>query len=414
MEFGMKISQLKNKVYELPAINSHELLALLNQFKESINLLADEEELNLELMTPIKELINKFWTWAIDNIPFESWRNDPIILPWLSLQSTLAKAGLLPTDFHHPLLFRALENNYQALPNHQLEVIKLMPLLSCASRMIGYAEKTNLDNYPFAKLNAAVAAKNPQHIEKLKHILFLIRTILYLTHHYCTQEQLALLPYLIYFRYPTTDEERRSELALLQNLTENITENLAFFADTEQYIEMRSIKEINSLYNVNSLIPTTRKEFIKATSESKWIYCFRKMNRDNPTLSEKIGINKTLYLLNKDFSTQKDNSYLAAQDFSANVKKLIPTLNKKEANLLHRANYLFCLDNYVKQRQKDPLTKHSIFSFSGQTKCMAAEKKYLSLRGIPASLNFFELCAAKQGRLKELIQSFENQETPVS
>lgn len=95
--------------------------------------------------------------------------------------------------------------------------------------MSGYARLDELDNcYPLLRLNECFSAKRSQETQKLKDILFLLQSSFYLIYKHCTVAQLHLIPYLIYFRQNTTDEERRSELAMFKTLTEKATDCLNF------------------------------------------------------------------------------------------------------------------------------------------------------------------------------------------
>ncbi|MGC1183327.1 hypothetical protein [Legionella sp.] len=116
-----------------------------------------------------------------------------------------------------------------------------MLLITTSSRMLGYAETTHLQYYPFSPLSEKIRANRPQEKEKLENIIGLLRTIFYLIYQYCTVEQLE-----------------------------------------------------------------------------------------------------------KDFVTSNNQSYKAIQDFSNTITRQMHTLTKREAILVHRAHYLFCLNQYIK------------------------------------------------------------------
>ncbi|KTD10901.1 hypothetical protein Lgra_1867 [Legionella gratiana] len=416
----MKVSEFKRLVDELEdkialEKNSNKVMRFVTRLKEIAQIYDKENDVPSEMMSDVQKTINEFWSRSIQFLPHEHWQNDTLVLPLLAFQKQLVKAGLLERDVHHPILFRELKNRYDNVPDNVLNSTELISLLICASRMSGYARMDELDNnYPLLRLNECFSAKRPQETQKLKEILFLLQASFYLIYKHCTVAQLHLIPYLIYFRHHTTDEERRSELALFKTLTQKTADCLTFFHDKEDYIDTRSLKVIDALSLVAHLIPNRRGDFLHMTNECRWIYPFIQKSRVEPTKDNDTLLDETLQLLELDFDTQKDKSYTAALDFTAAAQKQIRTLTSKEAKLVHNAIALFSLENYIKQRHEDPRPKHSFLSLSGETKCQAAEKWKNSIRGRPVHVGFFEKMALNQGRLKELIESLEEQEKKFS
>lgn len=313
---------------------------------------------------------------------------------------------LTSTQIHHPGVYHELKNLYAHLGNKELEITELLPLLIRSSRMLGYAEQQELGEYPLGKLDNKIKAKKIQEKEKLEDIIFLLRTIFYLIHRYCTTEQLALLPFLIHFRTSTTDEERRSELAIFNCLNENITESLKFFLAHKYYTNMRSLKECDELKAVSKLIPSKLQDFIAATDEHQRIYISLRQVVMKQTPDE---LDELLHLLETDFTQQKDQSYIGAQQFAHTIKRLMPPLTQREARLLHNTSFFFSLEHYKIDSKTDPHFRHSLISPSTETTQSTVEKKQLSIRGIAVKYNFFEKLALKQGRLKTLVESYETQ-----
>ncbi len=313
---------------------------------------------------------------------------------------------LTSPQIHHPDVYYALKNLYARFGNKELGITELMPLFIRSSRMLGYAEQQELSDYPLGKLGNKIEAKKIQEKEKLEDIIFLLRTIFYLIHRYCTAEQLALLPFLIHFRTSTTDEERRSELAIFNCLNENIKENLRFFLAHKYYTNMRSLKKYDELKAVSKLIPSRLQDFIAATDEHQRIYISLRKVVMKQTPDE---LDELLHLLETDFTQQKDQSYISAQQFTHTIKRHMPPLTQREAKLLHNTSYFFSLEHYKIDRKTDPRFRHSLISPSTETKQSTVEKKQLSIRGIAVKYNFFEKLALKQGRLKILVESYESQ-----
>lgn len=411
----MKFSELKKIVTELNKevlleTGSVDIISLAANLSEIIGRFNQEEDVGTELMHQIEEVICEFWRLVSNTLPYEKWQNSNQVAPWIIFQRSLYKAGVLPADFHHPILYQHLKSQYENVGNSPLGIDKLMPLLICCSRMTGYANKDpqELSNYPYSQLNKQIEAKRPQELTKLKDILCLLRSSFYLIYHFCTVEQLTLIPYLIYFRNSTTDEERRSELAIFNWLTKKTTGCLDFFSANEDYIDTRSFKQISALEQVCHLIPAARKNFIKETNEDRWIYLFIQKSRTETLNSRHDLLNYTVRLFDADFASETDKSYPSALKFAINILKTQTIiLTKKESKIVHDALYYFCLDKYKVHRKEDPRPRFSPISPSGQTKCEAAEKIQLGIQGIPVQFSFFQRIALMDGRLKTLIDTFK-------
>lgn len=224
---------------------------------------------------------------------------------------------------------------------------------------------------------------------------------------FCTVEQLALLPLLIYFRHPTTDEERRSELTIFNWLKHNPAHCVEFFNRYDEYIDCRSITLVNALKKIADCIPTKRSDFLIATNRSRWIYPFVQKAR-----VEQVGkdiLDTTVQLLEVDFATRKDQSVEGVLSFIDGVNKQAKTLTCQEARIVHSAASLLSLKTYIQNRKQDKRDKYSFLSISGETKCAAAEKKQSAIRGKPNPLSFFETIAINQGRLKKVVQCIEEE-----
>ncbi|KTD60304.1 hypothetical protein Lsan_2082 [Legionella santicrucis] len=408
-EFKKLIDELEEKI--LLEKSANEVIRLVALIKEIAEIYDEENDVPSEMMVSVQKIIHEFWSWSAHYLSYEQWRNDVLVIPWLAFQKQLVKAGLLERDFHHPLLFQELKNRYDSVSDNELKSTELLSLLTSASRMSGYARPDELDNnYPLLRLNESFSAKRSQETQKLKDIVFLLQSSFYLLYKYCTVAQLRMAPYLIYFRQHTTDEERRSELAIFKTLTEKTAECIKFFHDQEDYVDTRSLKMVDALSNVAHLIPNRRGDFLQITHERRWIYPFIQKSRIDSMTNDDVLLDETLRLLELDFDTQKDKSYTAALDFTAVAQKQMRTLTSREAKLVHTAITLFSLEKYIKQRQEDTRSKYSFLSLSGRTKCQAAEKWKNSIRGMPVHIGFFEKMALNQGRLKHLIESLEEHE----
>lgn len=408
-QFKILIDELKSK-YDLEEKKNEVIKLLVSRLKKLFELHDDEDDVQPQMMAPVYELINEFWRWSTHHLSYEQWQSNELVAPWLIFQKKLVKKGMLERDFHHPILYEELKNRYDSVPETQLSISEFMPLLIRASRMLGYASIVELDNYPLERLSKNFSANYSHEVQKLKEILFLLQTSFYLLYNQCTVGQIQLIPYLIDYRYHTTDEERRSERAIVKMLTQKTTDCLDFFRVQEAYIDTRALKESDALSHVAHLIPNRRSDFLQITNDRRWIYHFIQKSRIEPVKDENDLLNETLQLLEDDFHTRKDQSYMAALEFISTVKKQMHTLTNDEAKIVHPALTLFAFDQYIKQRQEDKRPKHSFLSLSGKTKCRAAEKWKSSICGAPVNVGFFERMALNQGRLRQLMELLDNEE----
>ncbi|STY28640.1 Uncharacterised protein [Legionella wadsworthii] len=403
----MKVYELKIKINELynesviTSKTNASFAAKLVEFTGSLN---DEESITQEMMATIKDIFHQFWKWAADHLSYDQWKDDSQVGPWIALENFLAKAGVLPADYHHPILYESLLNHFNELAGDHLKANELIPLIITASRMLGYKEQAE-EGYPWLRLNQFIVDQKPQELPKIKDIMFLLRGAFYLMYRFCTVEQLALLPFLIYFRHPTTDEERRSELAIFNWLDQKPAHCVDFFNRYDEYIDCRSITFVNALKNIVDCIPTKRSDFLIATNRSRWIYPFVQKARVEHVREDILD--KTVHLLEVDFATRKDQSVGGVLNFIDGIKRQAKTLTCQEARIVHSAASLLCLNTYIQNRKQDKRDKYSFLSISGETKCAAAEKKQSAVRGKPNPLSFFETIAINQGRLKKLNQFIE-------
>ncbi|MFO2936302.1 hypothetical protein SCR11_00385 [Legionella pneumophila serogroup 1] len=155
----MKISELKKMVAELNKeillnVSRAEIIRLASNLSGIIEHFDEKEDVGPELMRQVEAIICEFWKLVSLSLPYDEWQNSIQVTPWLTIQRSLSKAGLLPTDFHHPILYQQLKEHYEKLGHSPLGIDQLLPLLIRSSRMTGYANKDpqSLDTYPYAQL----------------------------------------------------------------------------------------------------------------------------------------------------------------------------------------------------------------------------------------------------------------------
>lgn len=313
------------------------------------------------------------------------------------------------TELTHKIMeasFLGLANKlYGELTNQQFMLTELLALITKCCRMTGYADVEELDNYPQLTLTDKISKKRPQEQQKLEDIIFFLRAAFYLIQKHYTQEQLTLMPFLIYFRPQTTDEERRSELALFEWLHHQKANCLNFLDLHVGHINMRSIQLIRCLPNILKVIPATYTRFIRSTQSYELLW---NTEQDNP-ISRNTLIEDTYELLETKFIAQKNQGYAACLQFANDIKMQLPEEAHSEALTVYLALYLFCLNQYKQLRHTDPYIRYSFLSLSKQTKEDAVDKKQIELRGAQVQYGFFESIALKEGRLGALIASFEEQ-----
>ncbi|CEG59414.1 protein of unknown function [coiled-coil domain] [Legionella micdadei] len=256
----------------------------------------------------------------------------------------LIKTRLLTADYHHPILYQALKEEYESLGADVLSLDRLMPLLIVCGRKIGYAKKDEFD-YPISHLPEKPL---PQQIFNFREIVILLSSIFYLIFHHCTVDQLKILPFLIYFRLNTTDEERCSEQAILSFLSTRIVESQAFFKKQEDHFDAKAMRDLECVQAVQDLLPKSRGALLRAINEKRWLYAFIHQHQNSPTLPED-SLGATVELLEADFFTRSDQSYPSALNFAEEVNAQCFHITEQEKQIVGSAIHLFCLDRYIRQ-----------------------------------------------------------------
>lgn len=275
-------------------------------------------------------------------------------------------------------VLKITDSLYEELTSKQYMLTELLTLITMCGRQIGYAHAKTLDDYPQLTLMDKISKKRPQEQEKLENIIFFLRATFYLIHKHYTQEQLTILPFLIYFRSKTTDEERRSELAIFEWLYHQKANCLNFFRMHVDCVNMRSLQLIRFLPNILKLIPITYTAFIKNTQSYDLLW---NAEQNNP-ISRNTLITDTCRLLETNFLTQAEQDYTASLEFAYSIKMQLPAQAHSESLVVYLALYSFCLHQYKELRHADPRDRHSLISPSKQTKEDAVDKKQIELRGV--------------------------------
>ncbi|KTD18713.1 Uncharacterised protein [Legionella lansingensis] len=368
-----------------------------------LNLLAElgpNDSVCSSLKRDVYIVLNEFWRWVATNLPSEEWITASEVQPWIDFQKKLIEHGL--QDANEPQKYQLLVKT--ACGNGQLDIARLVTLLMMCARMLGYAQEGKLADYPLGKIREIIATYLPPHEkDKYKNIITMLVSLFLLLNQHCSDDQLDILPQLIDSRPLTTDEERRSELAIVQCLTKRVLLSRSFFKQHRDYIDSRETRVNPDLKAFQALLPKLEVNFLLALDRFSWSEIFVIESKSFTSEGERFKL--TVQALLDDFACSKDHSYLACLPFARKIKKDVAALPEKEKDFIHQALHVFCLHVYENDRRNDP---RSGGFFSGETKRSAALKKIQEAIGESVSLSFMEFLATKQGRLSQVIAEFED------
>ena len=324
----------------------------------------------------------------------------------------LTFSNLLAANYHHDILYQALTKRYAKAGTGKLELNLLMTLFVNCARAMSYASKQEIEEgtYPLLRLQSKISRLRSDRdfeVSRIADQFALLTTSFYLIHSHCTPEQLALLPFLIHFRLPTTKEEQASEDLIVKFLINQAWDFKLFFdAQHQRFLNSNSFSNIPSLIAVKKLIPTVGNNFIKVLHKMEWIFLVKQINFQKAPKSHPL-VETLCQIFERDFSKQNDHSYDALLSYQSKIRLQDFGLNAEEKKLLRSGLHLFCLGQYEKLRRGEQSKLYSGWIFSEGTKCGAAAKKQKWVRAEQVVLGFWEKRAGKQGRLGHLNAIFE-------
>ncbi|MDI9818967.1 MULTISPECIES: hypothetical protein [unclassified Legionella] len=407
----MLISELKKEIEKLNAAsqNPHrlELKELLAPFKDEE---AGKAEVTSKLKSEVYSILDNFWQDISKILPVDQWSEEAEVSLWMAFQKKLIEAKW--EDAAHPLLYAKLAHNYGQQADSGLKLEELMPLIIRCSRSMGYADKNQLDDYPLGHMATAIRSLQEQRKEadKVKSSVTMLAVIFYLINHYCTAEQLDLLPQLIHYRVNTTDEERRSEQAIVRCIADQPLACQNFLLSQKELIEGRVLIKIEEVVAVSHLLPKGRPSFITALKENPWFNVLLRQSRRYEKSGDSSTLTFSVEQLRADFASLEEHSYLAALNFALKLKLKTSSFPAKRAEFSRLVLYLFALYAYVDECKADN-KPDSFFSFSAKIKNEAALNKIASLTGSSVKLGMIERLALKQSRL---VEQFEKQEQEIT
>ncbi|KTC86850.1 hypothetical protein [Legionella brunensis] len=391
----MKVKELTEAINELDdAIETNDSLCV-QDLRNLVKELDPESVVVMHTLQGVARILNEFWATV-----YQSMEDTFLTTPWINFQNNLKKLGFENVD--HPQQYQLLAAEF-ATSNNGVELVKLMPLLTRIARLLGYAEQKSLNEYPFGKLSKEIVDRKSIAHEQKKYrtLVTMLGTLFIVLHSHCTAEQLKLLPRLCDVRFMTTDEERRSEKAILGCLIEWVLLSRSFFDGHEEYIDARELKLTQEIKDLEPLLPNKRNLFVQNLLATPWEKILVKQMEND---TQEVMAQRLL----DDFSALADHSHEAAAILSSAIKRQIATLPKEQVTYIHTVLYNFSLNAYSNDRDKK-LYPSGFFTFSKDTKCSAATKKAKSLMGQESSLGLFEFFALKQGRLGRLVETFEEE-----
>ncbi|STX49086.1 Uncharacterised protein [Legionella hackeliae] len=404
-EKSISMPSLQDPIQKLStAIDSKEVKSIQDLIKPLVNLSKDLEHEKLSVILALKKeiypLLEDFWLSVTTTLPSSDWQTSPRVKPWIDFQEALKKEGWEDAD--HPQRYQELAKRFSA-SDGVVNCANVLNLLKESTRMLSYTSQEAVNNYPLGKLTKEIIARKSHMYEKEKQqsIVTMLSILFYIFHHYCTAEQLEILPLLCQYRLLTTDEERLSESATIQYLTQQISASQLFFITHKNYIDPREWNTNANITALATLLPKNCTEFKKKLEQVPWIKILLKQCSED---DKQQAVIKGAKQLLDNFTSLENHSYAAALSFSAAVKRQEMMMSKEQHALINAILYIFCLQVYNKERRNGA---DRFFGFSGETKCNAAVKKIDEITGATTKFGVWEYLALKQGRLGELVTDYE-------
>ncbi len=368
--------------------------------------LNDNDRVDRDLGLQVKHIILKFWQQVSQRPVTGDWATNATVSAWLKLQKDLQETKWDIQVAHHSYFYHCLEVQYNQSGDGKIAANILIPVLVRCCRMLGYVQKQEDQDYPFAFLASKIQSiehlRKAFLIEGIKSKVTSLAALFYLLYHHCSPAQLAILPRLIKYRVNTTDEEIRSETAVVMTLGLAPEKALFFFQHTASYIDGREFITNNTLINLSDSIPNSPKKLLEAITGKQWYYKILKTIRTEELSN---SVDPLIKVLEQDFAQQADQSYPAALSFTEKVIRQFTNLPAPINDKLLSALRFFCFDHYMTLCKSN--TKNSFFWFSPATKSSTALKLQQQEK-TPAQLNFLEWAATQEGRLHHLITLFDD------
>lgn len=374
-----------------------------------------------EQLEQVQNLLKQFWTWYAETVPEDQWEIHEQADPWIRFQGKLMLKGILPSNYHHPLLFNVVKQRF-ALHGEKLELEPLLELLSATCRATGFVPIDNVEDYPLSIITD-MKEQATMHDKRLQNIITHIAVLFALLFYYSCNKQTRLLFLAVNYRERTnldnelahsgkkrTKSEKFSETKLLHFLLYKTHIRVWFFRENEKYFDSYTLKDPIFL-PFKAILPPTRENLLFMLNTKRWFFSFLSISL---TGARSAVVPNMVCKLQEDFISQPDVSYNAALSYAASVSKyqgLLAPKNKEtpkdkeqeqEADYLRDAVKAFCLQQYLNKRGNE--TDNTLRLFSRETKCNIAKREIRLLSGASVSpLSFWENIARSRGRLGDII-----------
>ncbi|KTD45918.1 hypothetical protein Lrub_2715 [Legionella rubrilucens] len=350
----------------------------------------DEEEKKL-----LRQMIKNNWQDVIVTLKPDQWERDAKVLPLIRFQKQLEAQKMIPVNDHHSLCFKEVIDRFNQSPG-LFKAETLSALLQSTCRVIGYAEHEEMDCYPSARLKKRAESSSPGAKANLDMSITSMAALFYLLYYQTSEARVELIPFLIDYRERTTDEERRSESAMLRFLRNTPYRAVELIKQMEHRISYHILLKEKEFEAIRPLLPALRKTFLKVLSPDLWHF---KANQDrgiDDVITRKVALCNAITAQFKAMAVPYYGIETLCQQIKGQEGLL---LSPKDRELLDESLALFKLQQYREQRESEGL-RHTFFS--GELKYRAAKKQEQTLLGVPEKLGFLEWLAAHQGRLGDL------------
>lgn len=428
---------------EFAKTNHERSKQLIKEIEDLFIGLAEDSDITQALGDQIKNIIATFWHEQSQIPVVEDWDNNETVSTWIRLQTALQETKWDIQRAHHGYFYHCLQYQYNQAGDGLINLDRLMPILIRLCRGIGYADRGKLAQYPLCSLQNTIdrieKQKMRQLIDGFTFTASAFTILFYILYHHCSQAQLVLLPSLITFRKHTTDEEVRSETALLETMLKtpslvlDTLKQLKFYIDGRSFAKKKAFIEGNPTLIDDCLsilpdsLPKSKRDLITATTGKHIDYLDKVTGlgkhlgcidaaRDKRFLHfgiiHKIRSTEPEHLcdsfaavLKQEFALHSDQSYPKAISFALSVNTRFSDLPQSIQELLFSASYIFALGQYINLCESNK--KSPLLWFCPKTKSNAAAKLIQQEKGKSIDMGVNEWAATHEGRLCLLKSQFE-------
>lgn len=370
------------------AIRATGILDALTGLDEASDVGEEEKKL-------IRQMIKNNWQDVIVMSKPSQWESDEKVLPLIRFQAQLETQKMIPRNDHHTVCFKEIIARFNESPG-PVNAETLSSLMQSTCRVIGYAEHSEVDSYPSERLKRRSESTSPGAKASLDRSITSMAALLYLLYYQTSGEQAELIPFLIYYREQTTDEERRSESAMLRFLRDTPHQAAELIKRMELCINYFILLKENEFQPIRALLPAVRKDFLKALSPDLWHFKANQRGGIEDAITRKVALSNAI---TEQFTALKI-PFDEIESFCGQIKSERELLmSPRDRELLDESLKLFKLDEYIAQRESEG---GEYLFFSGNLKYRAAVKQKQKLLGVPEKLGPLEWVAVHQGRLGEL------------